>query len=190
MSAPTTPADTTLRVPVWRTIFYLLLAAGAVLTVIRFTQGLGAVTNLSDSYPWGLWVGFDLLCGVGLASGGFVVTAAVYVLNIERLKPIARPAILTAFLGYLLVVVALMFDLGRPWNIWHPLIMWNPSSVMFEVAWCVTLYSTVLWRSAGCSSSASAGTASCASSTRSPSRSWSPASCCRPCTSRRSARST
>lgn len=133
------------RLPVWRGIFYLLLAVGAVLTYVRFTQGLGAVTNLSDRYPWGLWVGFDLLCGVGLAAGGFVVTSAVYVLNIERLRPIARPAILTAFLGYLLVMVALMFDLGRPWNIWHPLIMWNPSSVMFEVAWCVTLYSTVLF---------------------------------------------
>ncbi len=128
----------------WRGIFYLLLGTGLVLTVIRFTQGLGAVTNLSDRYPWGLWIGFDLLCGVGLAAGGFVITAAVYIFHIERLRPIARPALLTAFLGYLLVMVALMFDLGRPWNIWHPMVMWNPTSVMFEVAWCVMLYSTVL----------------------------------------------
>lgn len=132
------------RFTVWRGVFYLLLALGLVLTYRRFTEGLGAVTNLSDRYPWGLWVGFDLLCGVGLAAGGFVITACVYVFDAERFKPIVRPAILTAFLGYLLVVAAILFDLGRPWNIWHPLVMWNPTSVMFEVAWCVVLYSTVL----------------------------------------------
>ncbi|HZU29084.1 MAG TPA: Ni/Fe-hydrogenase cytochrome b subunit, partial [Bryobacteraceae bacterium] len=113
-------------------------------TVLRITGGLGAVTNLSDRFPWGLWVGFDVLCGVGLAAGGFTLVAAVHLFNIERYKPIVRPAVLTAFLGYQLVVLALLFDLGRPYNIWHPLIMWNPHSVMFEVAWCVTLYSTVL----------------------------------------------
>ncbi len=139
-----TTAARPLRLSVWRGVFYALMALGIVLTYIRFTQGLGAVSNMSDRYPWGLWIGFDLLCGVGLAAGGFVVTAAVYIFDLERFKPIVRPAILTAFLGYLLVCLALVFDLGRPWNIWHPLIMWNPQSVMFEVAWCVMLYSTVL----------------------------------------------
>jgi Ni/Fe-hydrogenase subunit HybB-like protein len=80
-----------------------------------------------------------------LAAGGFTITAAVYIFNVSRFKPIVRPTILTAFLGYVLVVVALLFDLGRPWNIWHPLVMWNPHSVMFEVSWCVTLYLTVLF---------------------------------------------
>jgi Ni/Fe-hydrogenase subunit HybB-like protein len=125
-------------------MFFLLVGTGLVLTVIRFTQGLGSVTNLSDRYPWGLWVGFDLLCGVGLAAGGFVITAVVYIFHLERFRPIVRPAILTAFLGYLLVCAALLFDIGRPWNIWHPLVLWNPHSVMFEVAWCVMLYTTVL----------------------------------------------
>ncbi len=128
----------------WRGVFWLLLALGLVLTVVRFSQGLSSVTNLSDRSPWGLWVGFDLLCGVGLAAGGFVVTGIVYVFHLERFRPIVRPTILTAFLGYLMVVVGLLYDIGRPWNVWHPLIMWNPSSVMFEVAWCVMLYSTVL----------------------------------------------
>ena len=128
----------------WRVVFAIIMIAGAWATVLRFTGGLGAVTNLSDRFPWGLWVGFDVLCGVGLAAGGFTLVAAVHIFNIERYRPIVRPAVLTAFLGYQLVVVALLFDLGRPWNIWHPLIMWNPHSVMFEVAWCVTLYSTVL----------------------------------------------
>jgi Ni/Fe-hydrogenase subunit HybB-like protein len=91
-----------------------------------------------------LWIGFDILCGVGLAAGGFTLVAVVEIFNIRRYRPILRPAILTAFLGYLLVILALLFDLGRPFSIWHALIMWNPHSVMFEVAWCVMLYTTVL----------------------------------------------
>jgi Ni/Fe-hydrogenase subunit HybB-like protein len=105
---------------------------------------LGAATNLSDRVPWGLWIGFDVLCGVGLAAGGFAITTAVYILHLERLRPLVRPAVLTAFLGYLLVILALMYDLGRPWNIWRAVVLWNPRSVMFEVAWCVMLYTTVL----------------------------------------------
>ena len=122
----------------------LLMAAGAYATFLRFVFGLGAATNLTDQFPWGLWVGFDVLCGVGLAAGGFTLVAAVHIFNIEKYKPVLRPAILTAFLGYVLVVVGLMFDLGRPDRLWHPLVMWNPHSVMFEVAWCVTLYTTVV----------------------------------------------
>ncbi len=128
----------------WRVVALAILAAGGYATWIRFTQGLGAATNLSDRYPWGLWIGFDILCGVGLAAGGFAITTAVYILHLERLRPIVRPTILTAFLGYLLVILALMYDLGRPWNIWRAMVLWNPRSVMFEVAWCVMLYTTVL----------------------------------------------
>jgi Ni/Fe-hydrogenase subunit HybB-like protein len=122
----------------------VLMLAGLYASYVRITQGLGGATNLSDQFPWGLWIGFDILCGVGLAAGGFTLAATVHIFNIERYKPILRPAILTAFLGYLLVILALMFDLGLPYRIWHPLVMWNPHSVMFEVGWCVTLYTTVL----------------------------------------------
>ena len=132
------------RITPWAAIFWLIVAAGIFSTVYRFTQGLGPTTNLADEFPWGLWIGFDILCGVGLAAGGFVVAASVYVFNLDRYKAILRPAVLTAFLGYLLVIFALMFDLGKPWNVWHPIIMWNPRSVMFEVGWCVILYTTVL----------------------------------------------
>ena len=132
------------RLTFWRAVLILLMLAGLYVTFVRFTQGLGATTNLSDRFPWGLWIGFDVLCGVGLAAGGFTLAATVHIFNIKRYEPIVRPAILTAFLGYVLVIVALMFDLGRPYRIWHPLVMWNPHSVMFEVGWCVTLYTTVL----------------------------------------------
>jgi len=128
----------------WTVVFWIILALGIYVTIVRFTKGLGTVTNLSDKFPWGLWIGFDVLCGVGLAAGGFVMASAVYIFNLEDYKSILPSAILTAFLGYILVIVALIYDLGKPWNIWHPIIMWNPESVMFEVAWCVMLYTTVL----------------------------------------------
>jgi Ni/Fe-hydrogenase subunit HybB-like protein len=132
------------RLTFWSAVFVIVMAAGFYATYLRFFQGLRAATNLSDGFPWGLWIGFDVLCGVGLAAGGFTLVAAVHIFNLERYQPILRPAILTAFLGYLLVIVALLFDLGRPYRIWHALVMWNPRSVMFEVAWCVMLYTTVL----------------------------------------------
>lgn len=128
----------------WKAVFCIVLLAGAYATLLRFTRGLGASTNLTDDFPWGLWVGFDVLCGVMLAAGGFTLTASVYIFNLKAFRPIVRPTVLTAFLGYMLVCVALLFDLGRGYRIWHPLIMWNDHSVMFEVAWCVTLYTTVL----------------------------------------------
>jgi Ni/Fe-hydrogenase subunit HybB-like protein len=133
-----------IKLTFWRAVLLVLMVIGAYGTYIRFRYGLGPSTNLSDQFPWGIWIGFDVLCGVMLAAGGFTLTAAVHILNIKRLHPIVRPTILTAFLGYVLVSVALLFDLGRPYNIWHPIIMRNPHSVMFEVAYCVMLYTAVL----------------------------------------------
>ena len=132
------------KITFWRAVLAAVMVVAAYASYIRFFKGLGASTNLSDAFPWGLWVGFDVMCGVMLAAGGFTLTAAVYLFNIKKYKPIVRPTVLTAFLGYLLVCVGLFFDLGRGYRIWHPLVMWNPHSVMFEVAWCVTLYTTVL----------------------------------------------
>jgi Ni/Fe-hydrogenase subunit HybB-like protein len=130
---------------IWPVIFGVLVGLGLYTTYLRIFYGLGAVSNLSDAFPWGIWIGFDILCGVGLAAGGFTLVAIVHIFNVEQFKPMLRPAILTAFLGYVLVVAALLFDLGRPDRIWHAMVMWNPHSVMFEVAWCVMLYSTVLF---------------------------------------------
>ena len=133
------------RITVWRVIFAAIMLSGAYATYLRIFYGLGGSTNLSDKFPWGLWIAFDVMCGVALAAGGFTLVAIVHIFGIEKYRPVLRPAILTAFLGYVLVVVGLLYDLGRPDRLWHPLVMWNPHSVMFEVAWCVTLYSTVLF---------------------------------------------
>jgi Ni/Fe-hydrogenase subunit HybB-like protein len=132
------------RLGFWSVLAALLVLAFLGVAVIRYSKGLGAVTNLSDRFPWGLWIGFDLLCGVGLAAGAFTLTAVVHLFSIKRFEPIVRPTILTGFLGYTFVIVALLLDLGQPWRIWHAIVYWNPHSVMFEVAWCVMLYTTVL----------------------------------------------
>ncbi len=129
----------------WTMVLAFIWILGIYSAFTRFYYGLGTATNLSDQFPWGIWIGFDILVGVGLAAGGFVVAATVYIFNLKSYKPIARSTILTAFLGYLLVIGALLFDLGKPYNVWHPLVMWNPHSVMFEVGWCVMLYTTVLF---------------------------------------------
>ncbi len=133
-----------IKLTFWKVVFCLVMLNGLYATFVRFYYGIGAVSNMSDRFPWGIWIGFDVLCGVMLAAGAFIVTGAVYLLNIERLHAIARPAVLTAFLGYCLVIFGLMFDLGRPWYIWHQMIYMNPHSVMFEVGFCVMFYTTVL----------------------------------------------
>lgn len=112
--------------------------------IIRYLYGLGAVSNLSDGRPWGLWISFDLYSGVALAAGGFTLAGAVYIFNQKKYYPVVRPAILTAFLGYQLVILALLVDLGQPWYIWHAFINWNIHSPLFEVAVCVMTYTTVL----------------------------------------------
>ena len=115
-------------------------------TVLRFTKGLGAVTNLSDNNPWGIWISFDLLCGVALAAGGYTTSAACYIFGLKRFHSAVRPAILTAFLGYALVVFALHYDVGRPWRLSYPiLIQSGPTSVLFEVGLCVFLYLITLF---------------------------------------------
>jgi Ni/Fe-hydrogenase subunit HybB-like protein len=129
----------------WDLAFGAILAVGIPVLVYRFAFGLGAATHLSQSTPWGLWIGFDMLCGVALAAGGYTLAAAVYMFGLREFKPVVRAAILTGFLGYIFAVIGLLCDLGQPWRIPYPLVYsWGTTSVMFEVGWCVALYTTVL----------------------------------------------
>ena len=132
------------RVQNTKTILWTITGLAAAVGLTRFIFGLGATTNLTDATPWGLWIGFDVMAGVALAGGGFVMTAIFYIFKREKFHPLVKPAVLTAFLGYLAVIFGLMFDLGLPWNIWHMMVYWNPHSPLFEVGWCVMLYTTVL----------------------------------------------
>ena len=126
----------------WVALILVLAMIGA--AIYRLSAGLGAVTNLSDDVPWGLWIGVDVLAGVALAAGGFTIAAAVYIFNMKKYKPIARAAVLTAFVGYVIVSIGIFFDIGKPFTLWHPLVWWQPHSIMFEVVVCVVLYTTVL----------------------------------------------
>jgi Ni/Fe-hydrogenase subunit HybB-like protein len=123
----------------------IILAIGLVITVLRFTKGLGAVTNLDQNNAWGIWIGFDLLCGVALAAGGYTTSSACYLFGMKKYHSAVRPAILTAFLGYALVVFALHYDVGRPYRLVYPIFLQpGTTSLLYEVGLCVFLYVTVL----------------------------------------------
>lgn len=128
-------------------VFIILIIAlnGFVFLMGRFFFGLGAVTNLNNQYPWGLWIGVDVAAGVALAAGGFTTAALGHVMHREEYSAIVRPALLTAMLGYTFVAMGVFVDIGRWYFIWHPLIMWNGSSALFEVGICVMIYMTVLY---------------------------------------------
>jgi Ni/Fe-hydrogenase subunit HybB-like protein len=150
VSAPGTFAIPVPRFSSWghalRTLLLLVvLGIGTGTVLIRFVEGIGAVTNLSNRFPWGLWIGFDVMGGVALAAGAFVVAAMAHIFGLKRFEPLVRPAILTGLLGYLLVIGGLMVDLGRPYNVWRPLVHWQHHSVMWEVGLCVATYTTVLF---------------------------------------------
>ena len=125
-------------------VMVLLIIVGTVIAVYRMVMGLGASTNLNDGYPWGFWLGLDVLGGVAMAAGGFIIACAVYLFNWKKYHAIVRPAILTAFLGYLMAVVALFLDIGHPFRLPHPAFMWQYHSVMWVVAMHVIFYTTTL----------------------------------------------
>ncbi|RKZ19983.1 Ni/Fe-hydrogenase cytochrome b subunit [bacterium] len=128
--------------------FLAVLAVGAICVLaVRFIWGLGAVTNLNDQYPWGLWIGIDVATGVALAAGGFTTAFVAHVMNREQFEPLVRPALLTAALGYTFVGLGVCVDLGRYYNIWHFFVpdMVNGNSALYEVGLCVCLYLTVLY---------------------------------------------
>ena len=128
-------------------VYALIIIAlnGLVFLAGRFFFGLGAVTNLNNQYPWGIWIGVDVAAGVALAAGGFTTAAFGHVMHKEEYHAIVRPALLTAMLGYTFVAIGVCVDIGRWYFIWHPLIMWNGNSALFEVGICVMIYMTVLY---------------------------------------------
>ncbi len=123
-------------------ITIVIMVVAAVILYIRFTQGLGSVTNLSQDVPWGLWIGFDVITGVAFAGGAYVLTFMVYILKVEKYQPIVRATVLNGFLAYVFYAGALLLDLGRPWNVINPIIgnSFGVSSVLFLVAWHFLLY--------------------------------------------------
>lgn len=126
-------------------VLAVFAVVGIMFVIARLLFGLGAVTNLSNQYPWGIWIGIDVAAGVALAAGGFTTAALGHIMHKEEYHIVVRPALLTAMLGYTFVALSVALDLGRYYYIWHPLIMWNGNSVLFEVGMCVMIYLCVLY---------------------------------------------
>jgi Ni/Fe-hydrogenase subunit HybB-like protein len=127
---------------VW--VLLALMGIAFVVAMTRYAFGIGAISDLSYSYPWGFWISFDLFTGVVISSGGFLMAGTVYILGIKEFQPLLRPSVLTAFLGYIMVAIALLVDLGQPLRIWYMMIHWNHTSVLLEIGICVMSYLTVL----------------------------------------------
>ena len=128
-------------------VLVALAALGIGAYVFRLIFGLAAATNLNNQFPWGIWIAIDVASGVALAAGGFTSAALADIFHKEEYHAIVRPALLTAMLGYTFVVIGLLADLGRYYNVWHPMLpsMWQGDSVLFEVGICVMIYLSVLY---------------------------------------------
>jgi Ni/Fe-hydrogenase subunit HybB-like protein len=142
-----TPVGGPLMTRTTGTLLFIFLA-GLALTVWRFAVGLGPATALSDGYPWGIWIAFDVVTGTALACGGYAIALLVYIFNKGKYHALVRPALLTSALGYSIAAVGIIIDVGRPWYIWRiPISVgkWNLDSALLEVALCVMSYMIVLW---------------------------------------------
>ncbi len=133
-----------LRIGLFPAVLIALMGIAFIVAMTRYALGIGAISDLSYSYPWGFWISFDLFTGVVISSGGFLMAGTVYILGIKEFEPLLRPSVLTAFLGYIMVAIALLVDLGQPLRIWYMMIHWNGTSVLLEIGICVMLYLTVL----------------------------------------------
>ena len=144
--APPAPLGGNLVTPMNMLLAMLVAVAGVVL-IVRLIYGLGSVTNISDGYPFGIWIVYDVMVGSAFACGGYSVALLVYIFNRGEYHPLVRPALLGSLFGYTLAGASVIIDLGRYWNTWH---IFTPpwaqiNSVMFEVAVCITLYIVVMW---------------------------------------------
>ncbi|EGW38681.1 NrfD/PsrC family molybdoenzyme membrane anchor subunit [Desulfosporosinus sp. OT] len=131
------------RMTPMRLVFMAIAAVAIAIILVRFVLGLGATTNLNDQWPWGLWIAFDVLLGVALAGGGYGTCLIVYVLRRDKFYPIARSTMLTSLLGYIVVVLGLLIEVGQWFNFWRPYVSWGHASVLFEVFWCVSCYTVI-----------------------------------------------
>jgi len=132
------------KMTVFKSMLWTFVGLAFAAGITRMIFGLGSISNLSDSTPWGFWKGVNVIPGIALSAGGFVVTAIIYIMNREEYKRYAKVTVLLALLGYITAATALVVELGLPWMVWKPVIYWQHHSALFEVAWCVILYLTVM----------------------------------------------
>jgi Ni/Fe-hydrogenase subunit HybB-like protein len=132
------------RIGLFPLILLSLAGIAFVIAMIRFAYGIGPVSNLSNAYPWGFWVSFDLFTGIAISSGAFILASIVYIFELEEFRPLLRPTLLTGLLGYIMEMIALMIDLGHPERIWHYFVYQNFNSFLLLIGFYVMIYSTVM----------------------------------------------
>lgn len=149
MTVRSFPQPATFRIGPFRQEFIVIgllisiMGVGVVAGLGRLALGLAAATALSDTYPWGIWIGFDFTL-IAVAGVGFTMAFVVHVLHFHRLQAVLRPALLAGLMGYVAVLLLLVLDLGRPDRFYHFILYWNLHSPLFEISWCVLLYTSVL----------------------------------------------
>jgi Ni/Fe-hydrogenase subunit HybB-like protein len=133
-----------IRLTWWDKSLLLVMAVGAIFTLLRFAGGIGSIANINNAYPWGWWVGYGIMTMIAIGAVGFTITALVEILGVHRYHPFLRPAVLMGLLCYTSAIAMLTVELGRPWKVWLVLVSWAPTSALFEVGWCAFLYLNVL----------------------------------------------
>jgi len=133
-----------LRLSPFVLVLLALMGIAFVVSMVRYSIGIGAISNLSNAYPWGFWVSFDLYTGIAISSGAFVITSLVYILELDQFRPLIRPTLLTGFLGYAMEVIALLVDLGHPERIWHYFIYQNFTSFLLAIGLYVMIYAAIM----------------------------------------------
>lgn len=129
-------------------ILCLILASIALFFLVkRFMLGLGSVTHMSDGYPWGIWIAYDVVIGTALGCGGYAMALLVYLFNKGEYHGLVRPALLASVMGYSLAAFSVFIDIGRYWQMYNLFLPWhiNLNSVLVEVALCIGAYCLVLW---------------------------------------------
>jgi Ni/Fe-hydrogenase subunit HybB-like protein len=125
-------------------VLLALMGIAFIIAMLRYANGIGAISNLSNAYPWGFWVSFDLYTGIAISSGAFIITSIVYLLELEQFRPLVRPTLLTGLIGYIMEVIALLVDLGHPERIWHYFIYQNFTSFLLVIGLYVMAYSAIM----------------------------------------------
>jgi len=133
-----------LRIGLFPLTLLVFMGIAAFIALQRYIYGIGAISNLSNSYPWGFWVSFDLFTGIAISSGAFVIASLVYIFGLEDLRPLVRPTLVTALLGYIMEGIALLVELGQPHRIWYFLRYQNFTSFLLFIGLYVMIYIAVL----------------------------------------------
>jgi Ni/Fe-hydrogenase subunit HybB-like protein len=136
-----------LRISPLVAVLLALMGIAFIVAMLRYAVGIGAISNLSNAYPWGFWVSFDLYTGIAISSGAFIITSIVYIFELEQFRPLVRPTLLTGLLGYIMEVIALLVDLGHPERIWHYFVYQNVMaySAIIAVEFAPAIFERLKW---------------------------------------------